>query len=202
MAKEKRGLPEGFKLNVAKEAFEPAPPADIGDYIDENIPAPKPRRLQAARQPSPVAPPAPQPAAKAEPVHVPEPPAPEHDDPDSPLIAEEEAPATTSFRQAGARRQQRKEITLDPETLRNLNILVQDVRNSSGEPDVRVSEVLRAIIHAAHEARRNMRFDNVRARGQWGSATARALVTSLHESFIRGIGVLYNDRYQSGRLGR
>jgi len=64
-----------------------------------------------------------------------------------------------------------------------LDELVNHMRMYSAERDLRASEVVHALVLAAHEVRPFMDLSKVPARGKWGSATALALPLALKNVF-------------------
>ncbi len=68
---------------------------------------------------------------------------------------------------------------MSPDTLRMLDDLVNHIRAHSIERDVRASEVVHALVLAAHEIQPYMDLSKVPSRGKWGSATAAALPVAL-----------------------
>lgn len=76
---------------------------------------------------------------------------------------------------------------MSPDTLRMLDDLIAHVRTHSQERDVRASEIVHALVMAAHEVRPYLDMSGVPPRGKWGSATAAALPVALKEAFQEGI---------------
>jgi len=76
---------------------------------------------------------------------------------------------------------------MSPETLRMLDDLVNHIRMHSAERDVRASEVIHALVLAAHEVQPYLDLTRVPARGKWGSATAAALPVALKDVFQEAI---------------
>lgn len=179
MSKPERGLPKSFTIRV------PEGPVTLGDYLDE--PAPKPA---AAPPPPPPPPPPPAPVIEAPPVALPavavapapvyyQPPPPPEPRPVAQVLP---VPRTT------AAAPPRRQFNMSPETLRMLDDLVNHIRMHSAERDVRASEVVHALVLAAHEVQPYLDLTKVPARGKWGSATAAALPVALKDVFQEAIG--------------
>ena len=206
MGQKKIGLPASFDLGVSEDDLEPA---DIGDFLDGDIhgparsrPEPKAMEPEPVVQPEPSAPvavqPEPQLAREApevtERVRLPE-----------PVRAEESSRAPQPLLDLPERRQplqrakrgrpKRVELNVDPTLERQMQGILNDVRSQSFEGDVRMSELHRALWQALHQARQEIDYSSVPARGQWGSATAHALVSELKEAFLKGIGAYYVKHY-------
>jgi hypothetical protein len=82
----------------------------------------------------------------------------------------------------------RRQFNMSPETLRMLDDLVNHIRMHSAERDVRASEVVHALVLAAHEVQPYLDLTKVPARGKWGSPTAAALPVALKDVFQEAIG--------------
>lgn len=97
----------------------------------------------------------------------------------------------------GRNRPPRKEVGFDDETLAMLKDLHADGASQSMEESLTRSEVARAAIRAVYAARNMIEYRGVGPRGRWGTTTARALVDDLTESYVRAVGELFVERYQS-----
>lgn len=161
MAIKPRGLPATFRLDVAKHSSFNGP-VRLGDYLDDD-PVAASARPQSAASPTlraerPTAPP-PQPAPPA----LPSPAAPARPGPP------------------------RKQINMNPETLRMVSELMHQIQTYSGQEDAKASEMFHGLVSALHEARGYMDFANTSARGRWGSPTARAFPVALKTVFRHAI---------------
>lgn len=203
MAKRKPGLPENHDLGIDLGSL--AEPADLPDFLD--MPSPRP---PAPVVPAP-APPVATPAATAAPrVEIPRPPK----QPALTVVARPEvAPAPAAppvsvpppdtdqkFKVSKGKvrhRPPRRELGFDDETLGMLKDLHLDGLSQSQEESLTRSEVARAALRAVHAARKLVDYSRIGPRGKWGTASARGLVDDLTESFIRAVGQLYVERYQS-----
>lgn len=181
MPKPERGLPKSFTIRV------PEGPVALGDYLDE--PAPKP----AAAPPPP--PPPPPPVVEPPPVPVvvqavAVAPAPEPVPPPAatPVYYQPPPPPPPPAPRTNAAAPPRRQFNMSPETLRMLDDLVNHIRMHSAERDVRASEVVHALVLAAHEVQPYLDLTKVPARGKWGSATAAALPVALKDVFQEAIG--------------
>jgi len=185
MARQRPGLPDGFELNVAAEA-----PVQIEDYLDRELPPPK---AAAPATPPPPAMPA-QPTTKPEPREERK-----RDDKVLKLPREKSRTTTASPPRPGrvreARRPPRKEISLDAETQRKADDVVDDICEQGPQADATASEFVRGLVQLAHDVRHKADYSNLNRRGQWGSATARAFVADLKEAFLRAVGEYFIDRY-------
>ncbi len=162
MSKPERGLPKDFDLKV------PDRPVQLGDYLDEPPPAPRP---VAARAAEPVYTPQvqPPPAAPMEPVRV---------------VAVEPPPPAAPPRRGSP---PRKQFNMTPETMRMIDELLSHIRMHSAERDVRASELIHALVLAVHEVRPYLDLSHVPPRGKWGSATAAELPVALKDAFQQAV---------------
>lgn len=183
MAKPRPGLPDDFKLDVAPEA-----PVQLDDYLDRELrPRPAAETIPSAPSPRPSAP-------REEPREQPKP-----EDKVLKLPREKTRTATTSkpkpSRTREARRPPRKELSLDAETQRKADEVVDDIREQGPQADATASEFIRGLVQLAHDVRHKADYSSLNRRGQWGSATARAFVADLKEAFVRAVGEYFIDRY-------
>lgn len=180
MARQRPGLPEDFSLNVAPEA-----PVQLDDYLDRELPASRPTQPAAAAAPA---------AKNTEPRE-------ERKRDEKVLKLQREKPRTAAASQPRpgrvreSRRPPRKELSLDAETQRKADDVVDDVREQGPQPDATASEFIRGLVQLAHDVRHKADYSALNRRGQWGSATARAFVADLKEAFLRAIGEYFIDRY-------
>lgn len=183
-SKFKPGIPENFSLNVE-------PVNDLGDYLDERVPVPRPK--------TPRAPKAPEEAAVRPPVRT----APAESTPPSIPIAtispppRQEAPAAAAL---GADRGEptaadrttrpkalRREISMTPETLRMSEELLSMIRSGSGQRDTAPNEMFHALVLLVYEVCEELELHTIPKRGRWGSPTARAYPVELKNAFLRAL---------------
>lgn len=190
MAKEKRGLPQGFGLNVAKPTEEPV---RWGDYVDEEM-APRVAREAApdAQKVVPMVQPAERAPARVEDDEDDDTPAP----PSARQLADEDArserlqrfrrrePAPKPVKQV--QRPLRVQLNMTPDTQRMLELLLDDVRTYSSEKHATAADICEALVLAAYEAREEHDFSRIRPRGRWGTPTAAAFRVALKTAFQRG----------------
>lgn len=190
MAKENRGLPPSFKIDIPDR---PAP-VDLGDYLEEVDAAPAPRPV-----PKPVAPsPAPQPQVARALENVVEFPKAA-----APAVAREEAveperspkPKAEPDSQAHSKRRRRripkapprKQINTTPETQRMIDEIIDFVQSYSVQRDAKASEIFHALVLALHESTEFLDLSTVPARGRWGTPTAQAFPISLKSAIKAAI---------------
>jgi hypothetical protein len=77
----------------------------------------------------------------------------------------------------------RKQVNMNPETLRMVDELLAYIQAYSGQKDTKASEMFQALIAALYEARELLDFSGVLRRGRWGSPTARAFPVALKNAF-------------------
>lgn len=186
MAKQRPGLPDGFELDVARET-----PVQLQDYVDRELPPERPAPAVESPPPSP----APAIAARKTTARG------ERKPDDKVLKLPRENTRTTTTTQARpgrvreTRRPPRRELSLDAETQREADDVVDDIRKQGPQPDATASEFIRGLVQLAHDVRHKADYSNLNRRGQWGSATARAFVADLKEAFLRAVGEYFIDRY-------
>lgn len=189
MNKKKPGLPDSFDLGISDDDLKPA---ELGDFLDENLnprpPAPAPKkekpRLEIVEtDPAPADPPAPQPARQ-----------PSLRTEGGQAITREDAPPAPALperrrspRRGNQQERKRIEYSIDPLLERQINDILSDVRTQGLESKVTTSELHKAIWQAIYQARNYMDFSSVPRRGQWGAATAQALISEVRDAFLRGI---------------
>ena len=207
MAK-KPGLPEGHTIKANLKGITEV--ADLGDFVDLEFDAPKQKPAQAPEraQEPPVAPK--REAAPARPM----PPRMQEEAPAAPSRATESTEPTDEPRRSGPRpatrqaeqaqpspswrrRGRRKEFGLDPETERMLSVLQDEGRNSSSEPALTESEIVRAAIRAVFDARNQIGYERCGRRGAWGSPSQKSLLEELSVAYSRGIYRSLQDRFDS-----
>lgn len=166
MARKKRGLPEGFTLDMEKPD-ESSKPIRRGDYLDEID-------------------------ARPLPVAVTVPPAPEETEPDPELKTEQAQPETKAVTSASAVKRTR--LNVSHEARDRLSKVVANMKQFGPEDDIRASEVLEAAILSLYEAREHLDLSNVRRRGKWGSATHRMFPIALAESISKAIATAFDQK--------
>ncbi len=190
MAKENRGLPSSFKIDIPDR---PAP-VELGDYLDEVEAAPAPRPATKPVAPSP----APQPkVARASENVV------EFPKAAAPAVAREEVteperipkPQVELDSQAQSKRRRRripkapprKQINTTPETQRMIDEIIDFVQSYSVQRDAKASEIFHALVLALHESTEFLDLSSVPARGRWGTPTAQAFPISLKSAIKAAI---------------
>lgn len=213
MAKARPGLPETFQLKVK-------PPAELGDYLDEDPPSAAVEILKRKNKEQSV--------ATAERV------AREEQD-ISKAVQNEENISEPQFRQgrrnivsqdleqgqrqrissldrnyrenkpAGRKttpmRRARTQVNMGVKTEEAFKDIVSYVQQYTIQGDVKASEVFEALVSALNQAKQSIHFGDVPRRGAWGSPTARAFVDALERAFSRGIAEHYATRSNLKRLG-
>ena len=205
MAKQAPGLPASFKLNVSPSAI--GKPVELGDYLDEELPAPKPKPVPQAPQiqepkafvapapasPAPVAPAAPTTSLEAVGGQTP---ANRTESFQMPARAAQAAPQAlprTSPRQAAPKPQRlsssvpRKQINMAPETITMVEQLLDYVQTYGVQKDLKGSELFHGLVLALFEAREHIDLSRVQPRGRWGTPTAQALPIALKTAFQKAI---------------
>lgn len=186
----KPGIPESFSLNVG-------PVQDLGDYLDEPPPSPRPqRRAPEAETPAPILKQEPVPAPRATPVFTPPVPAVAENRPDpaprhapvQPVAETAAEPEADAWKERAARpKAPRREISMSPETLRMSDELLDVIRGGSGQRDTKASELFHALVLLVHEAIGELEPHSIPKRGRWGSVTARAYPHELKQEFLRAL---------------
>lgn len=190
MAKENRGLPPSFKIDIPDR---PAP-VDLGDYLDEVEAAPAPRPTPKAVAPSPA--PQPQVARASENIV-------EFPKAAAPVAVREEVvepvrlpkPQAEPDAQAQSKRRRRripkapprKQINTTPETQRMIDEIIDFVQSYSVQRDAKASEIFHALVLALHESTEFLDLSTVPARGRWGTPTAQAFPISLKSAIKAAI---------------
>ena len=186
MAKTKPGLPEGFDLDLDS-------PSRLGDYLDEDLSASAVRALAVKQR---VAPPVvPAEAERKEILEL------------RPKVVQNEtysvqarteqvlnladARRRNAQKPQVARRPERMQFNMRPETLKMFEEIVEYVQRYSLQDDVKASEILDAMIGVLYQAREEMAFNDVPRRGKWGTPTARAFPTAIGNAFARAVANRY-----------
>jgi hypothetical protein len=81
----------------------------------------------------------------------------------------------------------RKQVNMNPETLRMVEELLDFVQTYGGQNDTKASELFEALVLTLYEAREQLDLSRVPPRGRWGSPTARAFPTALKNTFQAAI---------------
>jgi hypothetical protein len=186
--KKNRGLPSTFQIDVPRAALDG--PVQLGEYLDEVDaapvvrPAPRAQPQPAVSTPAVTYPQPPQPAAYVNNVvEMPRPqPAPTFA-PESLPPAYAVPPVQADVRRTGAKAAPRKQMNMNPETLRMVEELLTYIRTFSGQKDAKASEMFQGLVTAIYESKELLNFSNVQPRGQWGTPTAKAFPTALKNSF-------------------
>jgi hypothetical protein len=188
--KKNRGLPSTFQIDVPRAALDG--PVQLGEYLDEVDAAPIVRPAPRV-QPQPAVSPTPVNYPQAmQPPHAPyvsnvvEMPRPQP----APTFAPEPQPQAYAVppvqadaRRLGAKAAPRKQMNMNPETLRMVEELLTYIRTFSGQKDAKASEMFQGLVTAIYESKELLNFSNVQPRGQWGTPTAKAFPTALKNSF-------------------
>ena len=169
MAKQARGLPENFELDIPDE------PVRLGDFLDEEPPLP-------VRRPSPVA----QPQARVE-RFLPAEQIPSQTERQRRDPAIEEIRSVRPVPRSAQPSTIRFQLNLTPKSKVQLEDLVKRIRTFSPQPDARVSEVFQAIMTLLHNAMDELELAELPKRGPWGSVTAKNFPGALSEAFEAAI---------------
>ncbi len=81
----------------------------------------------------------------------------------------------------------RKQLNMNPETLRMVDELLHYLQVYSVQKDAKASEMFHALVAALYEARELLDFSEVQPRGRWGTPTARAFPILLKNAFQSAI---------------
>lgn len=171
MPKTKPGLPSGFALDVEEDA-----PVQLGDYLEETAPGREQGRAPSrvvelpAREQAPPEPAPPRATSAAEPAPVARP--------------ARDKPINTQVN-----------MTLD--TKNKLEALIARVRDYSAEKNPKGSDIMCALVEAAHDAISQLEFSAVPKRGQWGKPTARAYRDRLSAAFAKGIATDHIEKQRA-----
>lgn len=185
MAKGSRGLPPSFSLDVPSGLK--TSPVQLEDYIDETsrrpaVPAPASTSLAELRP------------VRDNVVHIQTPPdLPREATPKaSPMSSQEYAPQHMEWR--ANRAVPRKQLNMNPETLRMVDDLLETIKRYSGQKDAKASEMFHALVATLYEARELLDLQNIPPRGRWGSPTARAFPVALKNAFQAAIAQWHRRR--------
>lgn len=179
MPKPTRGLPNTFRLDVPAEVLRG--PVQLGDYMDEQLPPTPVVRPPAPPQQSPV--------ARTTDVHRAPPPArtePYRAEAVTPTESEQPLPSLAA--PAGHfKRVSRKQLNLNPETLRMVDELLHHIQTQSVQKDAKASEMFHALVAALYDSREFLSLADVPPRGRWGTPTAFAFPVALKNAFQSAI---------------
>ncbi len=182
MAKGNRGLPASWSVEVPSKVLDR--PVVLGDYLD-NEEAP----ISAAEiRPVPLRPPA------ENVVPMPQLVEPPRDTFSFGVRASAESPAPASTDRSSFRVTQRKQLNMNPETLRMVEELLEYIQRYSGQKDAKASEMFHALVSALYEARELVDLQAIPPRGRWGTPTARAFPVALKNSFQKAIAEWFRNR--------
>ena len=176
MTGKKPGLPDGFALEIPQGDVDDRPPANIGDFLDEDDaltrapvmdpesrPAPPERRRdKVAGRIEPKARPATRGRRSSEAAS-------------QRLVAPSAAPTRPTAVQKPLRRQ--INLTLDADEV--INELLAVIKRYSDEPHPNASDVLNALVLAAGEAIKQLQLQTVPRRGKYGEPTVRIYLQQL-----------------------
>ena len=85
------------------------------------------------------------------------------------------------------KKQSRKQVNMNPETLQMVDELIDQICTQCVQSDVKGSELFHALVSTLYEAREYLDFSQVKPRGKWGSPTAKAFPVSLKNAFRTAI---------------
>jgi hypothetical protein len=88
---------------------------------------------------------------------------------------------------AYARRVSRKQLNLNPETLRMVDELLHYIQTQSVQKDAKASEMFHALVAALYDSREFLSLTDVPPRGRWGIPTAFAFPVALKNAFHSAI---------------
>lgn len=175
MAKGGRGLPSNYNLQV------PNKPAELDDYLDEmTLPSAQAPRMATQRRDT-----SPKVVSMQSPVSADEP------SRSSEVVIERAAQAPAQQARP-TRTFSRKQLNLNPETLRMVEELLEQIRKSSAQKDAKSSEMFHALVSALYDARHCLWFHDLPIRGRWGTPAARAFPIALKQIFQRAIAQSQN----------
>lgn len=187
MAKARRGLPEGFDLNIDAGA-----PAILGDFLDEvakaQVSAPAPA-IPESQNISP----SPERETKTVPPGIPVAPV---------AIATDqvENPKVVPLQRGGYAKRPRFELSLNHETKRMVQELLSYIQAMGPQPAASASEMFQGIISVLHRAKDVLDLSSLPRRGQWGSPTAKAFPIALGQAFAKAIAEQYLAEMSNSRL--
>lgn len=85
----------------------------------------------------------------------------------------------------------RMELSLNHETKRMVQELLDYVQQMGPQPPAKASEMFQGIISVLHRAKGMLDLTAIPRRGQWGSPTAKAFPVALGQAFAKAITELY-----------
>ena len=171
--KQKRGLPSSFQLDVPKSAI--AQPIDLSEYLDDDPPAVVPlhRRIEAKEISR---------TESAQVLAFPMNPSHEPRNLTEPIA---ESPSKAEYHPV--RRSPRKQFNMNPETLRMVDALLDQLCKQCVQKDVKASELFHSLVSMMFEARDHLDLSQVKPRGKWGTPTAKAFPISLKNAIRAAI---------------
>jgi hypothetical protein len=167
MAKPARGLPDDFVLDLPDER-----PVQIGDFLDEQPPAPiarRPQRIQPALETSLV-------PSQFRPEIVREREEEEERKSVRPVLRTSNQPSIIRY-----------QLNLTPKSKWMFDELIAYVQTYSPQDDASASEVFQGVLTVLHNAMGNLELSELPKRGAWGSVTAKNFPGALSEAFERAI---------------
>jgi len=180
------GIPEDFSFDVE-------PVTDLGDYLTEPPPTPRPAKKVAERTVPPARAaeiPAPTTAIATMPPPRPVEPSMLTSAPIGGTSQASKAESETEDEgeeRGGKAKAPRREISMTPETLRMSDELLEVIRSGSGQRDTKANELFHALVLLVHEAMSEIDAHSIPKRGRWGSPTARAYPLEIKNAFLRAL---------------
>lgn len=179
MAKNERGLPPNFQLDIPDKPREA--PVQLDDFLDMEA------RPALPQRPAPTPKPPQRGAASGNVIQLPRTVA----EPEQSPASEESGGSDQRVHPRSKKKKQkgplRKQINATPETLRMIEDLIKDVQTYSVQKDAKASEVFHALVLSLYEAREQIDLSDVPARGKWGTPTAKSFPISLKNAFQEAI---------------
>jgi hypothetical protein len=98
-----------------------------------------------------------------------------------------EAVETVPVTRAPMRSVSRKQLNMNPETLKMVEELLSYIQNHSVQRDAKASEMFHGLVAALYDARELIALGQVPPRGRWGTPTAHAFPIALKNAFQSAI---------------
>lgn len=188
MAKGSRGLPANYSLDVPDNVA--TRPINLPDYLEETIRPAIARPTIAASVPPPPSPP----TRNENVISMP----PAADSFREALLLNSRPPPQD--RPAGQqesrvhRSSPRKQLNMNPDTLRMVEELLETIQRYSGQKDAKASEMFHALVTTLYEAKDLLNLQSIPPRGRWGTPTARAFPIALKNAFQAAVAELHRRR--------
>jgi len=190
MAKAKRGIPDGFNFEIDTSS-----PAILGDFLDEvaQVPASAAVPVKEVARPT-------NPHVEAEVKQRAAISAVRAQAPAQPIEEKVREAGANEFREerrvlTSARvaelKPPRMELSLNHETKRMIQELLNYVQQMLPQSPAKASEVFQGIISVLYRAKGSLDLSAVPRRGQWGSPTAKAFPVALGQAFAKAIADQY-----------